>query len=107
MPEKVANKFVDILESIRKHYHTIYGGIGLFVVLAALKFTGIIDWSWWIVVLPLLLRVVIPGAFHVIVFVIEFVKSPIDLRHNATDINSIPIDIATGLPYDEWEIEGR
>jgi hypothetical protein len=97
-----------------------------------LKINGTVDWSWWFIALPAIIYIASPLLIAVVVLSVLFVgkvvratgesleklrfnvkysqwvfiSSEMKRSHTVTDINSIPIDIATGIPY-EWEIEGR
>ncbi len=53
----------------------VFGGVGIFDLLGAmfivLKLTGVISWSWWVVLLPFWL----PMVLVVVTFVIEYIAS--------------------------------
>lgn len=53
--------------------HITHGGIGFFDLLLianiVLKLTGVINWSWWIVLWPLWVGIII-----LIIFIIIFIK---------------------------------
>ncbi len=53
--------------------HATYGGIGFFdlllIVNIVLKLTGVINWSWWVVLWPLWIGIIV-----LIIFIIVFIK---------------------------------
>jgi hypothetical protein len=53
--------------------HITYGGISFFdlllIVNIVLKLTGVINWSWWVVLWPLWIGIIV-----LIIFIIIFIK---------------------------------
>jgi hypothetical protein len=50
-------------------------GSVIFVVFLVLKLVGVINWSWWLIALPLLLPVIVDCVLLLIGLIILFVKS--------------------------------
>ena len=58
------------------------GGFLLFIVFLILKLTAIIDWSWWIVTLPLWISLVCNLVIFILVLLIGGVLGAIALKSN-------------------------
>lgn len=66
----------------KKEVNVTYKGLGfmqaLFLVLLVLKLTGVIDWSWWLITLPLwgplaiiLLALIGVGILALVAYILE------------------------------------
>ena len=69
----------------KKVIYTSGGGIGLgtllFAIFLTLKLCGVIDWSWWWIVLPLVAPYLIGTVFMLLTILILFLSYKISFKN--------------------------